>query len=261
MYRQLLSRGIRGLATDTVRLKVIDAVRQEVRVKKSVIICFLGIDGSGKSTLAKHLYEDLRMARYRATYTWWLKREQSLFRRTLKAFGTSRYLKLEIDQQSKRVAARNNKIIDRLFHSWYPIIPILDYLSFALWNAWIPKISATDAIIIFDRFMYDVVLSLSDEFEFTERKEQKLLKLCSILVPKPDLIFEIDVPPEISYARKKDEIDSIRDAEVKREAYGKLDPLLPTLTSGTIIRIDNTRDIAVVRSEILKMTLTLIEGE
>jgi thymidylate kinase len=230
-------------------------------MKKSVIICFLGIDGSGKSTLAKHLYEDLRTAQYNATYTWWLKREQSLFRRTLKAFGTSRYLKLEIDAKNKRVAANNNKIIGRLFRSWYPIIPFLDYLSFALSNAWIPKVSSNDAIIIFDRFMYDVVLALSDEFEFTERQEQKLLKLCSILVPKPDLIFKIDVPPEISYARKKDEIDSIRDAEVKHEAYNKLDPLLPTLTSGKIVRIDNTRDFAVVRSEILKTTLTLIEGD
>jgi thymidylate kinase len=80
-------------------------------------------------------------------------------------------------------------------------------------------------------------------------------------VPKPDLIFKIDVPPEISYSRKKDEIDSIRDAEVKYEAYNKLDPQLPTLTSGKIVRIDNTRDFAVVRSQILKTTLTLIEGD
>ena len=230
-------------------------------MKKSVIICFLGIDGSGKSTLAKHLCEDLKTARYKSTYTWWLKREQSQFRRTLKAFGTSKYLKLEIDPKNKRVAASNNKIIGRIFKSWYPIFLILDYLSFALSNAWIPKVSSTDTIIIFDRFMYDVILAVSDEFEFTERQEQKLLKLCSILTPKPDLIFKIDVPPEISYSRKKDEIDSIRDAEVKLEAYDKLDPLLPTLTSGKIVRIDNTRDFAVVRSEILKTTLTLIEGD
>jgi thymidylate kinase len=249
------------LATVTERLEAHPHSRQEVEMKKSVIICFLGMDGSGKSTLAKHLYEDLKKAQYNATYTWWLKREQSRFRRALKAFGTSKYLKLEIDAKNKRVAASNNTIIGRVFQSWYPIIPILDYLSFALSNAWIPKVSSNDAIIIFDRFMYDVVLALSDEFEFTERQEQKLLKLCSILVPKPDLIFKIDVPPEIAYARKKDEIDSIRDAEVKHEAYNKLDLLLPTLTSGKIIRIDNTRDFAVVRSEILKTTLTLIEGD
>jgi thymidylate kinase len=218
------------------------------------------MDGSGKSTLARHLHEDLKTARYKVKYTWWLKREQSLFRRTLKAFGTSKYLKLEIDPKSKRVAARNNKKIDRLFQSWYPIIPILDYLSFALWNAWIPKLTSTDTIIIFDRFMYDVVVALSDEFAFTERREQKLLKLCSILVPKPDLIFKINVPPEVSYSRKEDEIGSIRDAEVKREAYDKLDPMLPTLTSGQIIRIDNTRRVAIVRAEILKTTLKLIEG-
>jgi thymidylate kinase len=229
-------------------------------MKKSVIICFLGIDGSGKSTLARHLCEDLKTAHYKATYTWWLKREQSLFRRTLKAAGTSKYLNLEIDRKSKRVAPRSNKTFDRLFQSWYPIIAILDYLSFALWNAWIPKLSSTNTIIIFDRFMYDVILALSDEFAFTEPKEHKLLKLCSILVPKPDLIFKIDVPPEISYSRKENEIDSIRDAEVKREAYNKLDPVLPRLTAGKIIRIDNTRHIAVVRDEILKTTLTLIEG-
>lgn len=229
-------------------------------MKKSVIICFVGIDGSGKSTLAKHLCKDLKKTQYKATYTWWLKREQSLFRRTLKALGTSKYLKLEMDAKTKRVAASKNKMIDTLFQSWYPVILILDYLCFALRNAWIPKVSSTNTIIIFDRFMYDVILSLSDEFELTEREEQKLLKLCSVLVPKPDLIFKIDVPPEISYARKKDEIDSIRDAEVKLEAYNKLDPLLPTLTSGKIIRIDNARDFAIVRSEILKTTLTLIEG-
>ena len=101
-------------------------------MKKGFSICFLGIDGSGKSTLAKYLCRELKQRQYDVNYVWWLKGDQSLVRRTLKAVGSSRYTKLEMDAKQQKVVTRDRRIINRVFKSLFPKILIADYLRFGL---------------------------------------------------------------------------------------------------------------------------------
>jgi thymidylate kinase len=223
-----------------------------------VSICFLGIDGSGKSSLAKHLCEELKHRDYNVSYVWWLRGNTSLVRRTLKAIGSSRYVKLKVDAESQKVVTADARLIHKAFRWLFPVVIIADYLRFGIANAWLPKLAASDKVIIFDRFMYDVILALSEEFELTRAAQLRLLRFVSVLLPKPDLVFLIEVPPEVCYIRKKDEINSMQEARRKWEAYQLFSPLLDQLTDGRIVKIDNTKDLVHVNEEILATALQLL---
>jgi dTMP kinase len=229
-------------------------------MNKGFSICFLGIDGSGKSTLAKYLCRELKNRQYDVSYVWWLQGNQSLVRRTLKAVGPSRYTKLEMDAKQQKVVTRGGRIANRVFTSLFPIILVADYLRFGLMNAWLPRLVASDKVIIFDRFMWDVILAISREFEFTPARRLKLFQLCSALLPKPDLVFTIEVPPEVCYLRKKQEIASLQESYDNWEMYQAFRPLLAQLTKGRIMQVDNTRNQQDVQEEILATTLELLEG-
>jgi thymidylate kinase len=229
-------------------------------MNKGFSICFFGIDGSGKSTLAKSLYLELKKRQYDVNYVWWLKGDQSLVRRTLKAVGSSRYTKLEMDAKQQKVVTSDGRIANRVFTSLFPKILVADYLRFGLINAWLPILVASDKVLIFDRFMWDVILAISREFEFTPARRLKFFRLCRALLPKPDLVFTIDVPPEVCYLRKKQEIESQQESYDKWEIYQALRPLLDQLTEGKIMHVDNTRNPQDVQEEILTTTLEQLEG-
>jgi dTMP kinase len=170
-------------------------------MKKGVFICFIGIDGSGKSTLSRYLYEELKRRNYNVSYTWWLEGEDSLLRRLLRRIGKSKYSNLESDANNSNKKNKDESMLTKMFQVLYPKLVLLDYLRFGMVKAWIPKIMGRGKIIIFDRFVYDVVLAISKEFGFSDAKRARLSKIYSRLLPNPDLIFIIDVPPEVSYLR------------------------------------------------------------
>lgn len=228
-------------------------------MKKGKIICFLGIDGSGKSTLARSLYRELEKRGNNVTYTWWQEGDYSLFRQIALSIGSSKRLHVNRDSHTRETPAEKRRLVNKLFKLLWPTAVILDYLRFAFVKAWIPAASR-DKIIVFDRFMYDVVGSLSEEFEWTEVQEHRLQKLCAALIPKPDLVFMIQVPPEVAYMRKKEELQSIDMAEGKLKVLQRLDPVLGTLTPGKIVTVDNTQDLECVETEILMTTLDFLRG-
>jgi len=223
------------------------------KVKKTgLIICFMGIDGSGKSTLSKYLLKELRRREYNASRIWWLECESSLLRRLLRIIFRFK--------RPTRSYSNNLKIKDRsrIFRTFYPKIILIDYLKFGIIKVLLPKIVARKKILILDRFIYDTILALSNEFNYSRLKKIRLLKLYSRLLPNPDLIFIIEVPPEISYSRKKKEIKSIENTKELWKNYQEMYSLLPEITSAKIIKIDNTREIETVKAEILNNTLEFL---
>jgi len=231
-------------------------------MKKGIFICFIGIDGSGKSTLSRYLYEVLKKSGYNVSYTWWLEGEDSLLRRMLRRIGKSKHLNLKCNDNanSSKAVHKDKSITTKIFRALYPKIVLLDYLRFGLMKAWLPKIVNRNKIIIFDRFFYDTILALSKEFDYPDSKRARLFKLYSKLLPNPDLIFIIDVPPEVSYLRKKEEIESVENAKTVWAIYQELYPMLNDLASGKIMKINNTQEIEIVKAEILKATLDFLEA-
>ena len=229
---------------------------------KCVLIYFLGMDGSGKSTLSHGLYSELKIKGHNVSYIWWLEGDNSLIRKLIRKFGK---IGIMNPKNSNHTSTRSNSssysansFSSKVFRFLYPNIVLLDYLRFGIFNAWIPKYVGKNRIMIFDRFMYDIVLALSNEFDYPYTKTLKLFKIIDKLVPKPDLIFAIDVTPEVSYARKREEFGSLEEAKSIWLDYQNLYSFINNLGPIKIIKIDNRKSIELVKDEILKNTLDLI---
>ena len=216
-------------------------------MRKTKVICFIGPDGSGKSTLSRHLLDEAEKKYNRVSYLWWLEGENSLIRRIIRKFRAP----IERADSVKSIGSGNKKML-RIVQVVYPPIVLFDYILFGLKNFTLPKIFGRLDIMIFDRFIYDPVIFMSEEFGYSVEKKKKLMRICGNLLPKPDVTFIIDVPPSISYSRKKHEIDSIDSAEKMLLAYKNVYPILSELTKGRVVKIDNTGNLEEVKKKVLK---------
>lgn len=204
-------------------------------MKKTKVICFIGPDGSGKSTLSRHLLGEARRKYDRVSYLWWLEGENSSIRRIIRKFSAP----IKRTNSIKSINTGTKKM-PRIIQIVYPSIVLFDYILFGLKNLTLPKIFGSFDVMIFDRFIYDPVIFMSEEFGYSVEKKEKLMRICSNLLPKPDIVFVIDVPAGVSYSRKRHEIISIKSAEDMLTAYKSTYPFLSELTNGLIIKIDNT---------------------
>ena len=224
------------------------------------IIYFAGIDGTGKTTLARYLFDELRKRNYNVQYIHWLNGENSQLRRFLRRIIKSRCPRLaSYPNGSNTTTKRSTPFITKIFLVAYPTTVLLDYLRFGMIKLWLPKTIGRNKVIVLDRYMYDVILAISKEFHFSDSRKKKLLDVFSKLLPHMDLIFYIDVPPEVSYIRKKDEIKSVQKAKSIWEDYQNFYPLLRELTSGKTVKIDNTGEIGIAKAEVLKNALGVLE--
>lgn len=222
-------------------------------MKKCNMICFVGVDGSGKSTLSNYLFNELNK-KFNVSYTWWLESENSFIRKLIRRIGNSSNKKLYEHNYKKKI---NNKYSfkSKIIKFIYPKIVLFDYIIFGIKKTWIPRILNKKKIMIFDRYYYDVILALSEEFDFDEKTKLNTYKLFKRLFPDPDVIFVIEVPPEVAYMRKKDEIISIQNAEFIKFKYEEIYSLLD---SKKTIKIDNTKELDNIKAKILKITLNNI---
>jgi thymidylate kinase len=225
-----------------------------VRVKggnKPFVICFFGTDGSGKSTLSKILLKELMQQNLNASSLWWLEGENSLFRRVIRVSGNNEVLS-ERDELSE---TKKGNIFKSLFSVVYPRLVLLDYALFGIRNVWIPKKFGQRDVMIFDRYIHDVVFSLSKEFHFSTEKRTKIMSLFSRIIPDPDLIFLISAPPEILYQRKRDELESVENARRKWNDFQRFQDFLLNNVSSSIVFIDNSKPLRVVRNKICNTAL------
>lgn len=212
---------------------------------KTKIICFIGPDGSGKSTLAKHLLNEAMKRHKEVLYLWWLESENSLIRRIIRKLGSP------IKKTETKTEAESNKKMSKIVRIVYPRIVLIDYIWFGFKNLTLPKMSGRWGVIILDRFIYDPIIFMSEEFEYDTNKRERLLRICSNILPKPDMVFIIDVPAYVSYMRKKNEIRSVESAEKMLLAYNNIYPIIDKLAK-RVVKIDNTCSLEDVKKKILE---------
>ncbi len=202
------------------------------------LICLVGIDGSGKTTLAKELVREANRRGFSFKYVWG--NAQPIFLRPLRALAHLTVLR-NVDMQ------KNNEDYERIkekvskrygfLSNVYSRILVVDYCIWLFLKVRVPL--SFGKRIICDRYLFDVAVNLyflnKSLFFNIEKTTDSLLKY----FPAPDLLFVIDVPPDVAFQRKND-IPSIAFLERRRSIYRnlgdkfnavELDGTAPILTS------------------------------
>jgi thymidylate kinase len=233
--------------------------RRMVSAKKPIYICLLGIDGSGKSTLSQRICNELQSRGFSASRLWWLEGENTLLRRTIRAGRnakkSSTYALAGGSDQSKG----NGRLGSFPVRYIYPRLVLLDYLAFGVKKTWIPRLSGSVDVILFDRYMYDVVFALSREFGYSDSKRERLFEIFRLLLPEPEITVIVDVPPETAYQRKREEFESVEQAIMMWENYQVLYSLIASRNTGLMIHVDNSVDIEDTVEALLKPILQRLE--
>jgi thymidylate kinase len=224
-------------------------------MKKSFLICFFGMDGSGKSTLSHFLFEELQKRKINTSRTWWLERQNSFFRKSFremyKIFSPN-YKSNPSGSFSKESHVFGFNFVFRLV---FPRIILIDYLTFGFLHAWIPMHFGERKFIIFDRYYPDLISALNEEFGISENNSI-LIKLFKIIIPEPDLVFIINVRPDIAYMRKREEIFSIENAKnIWQRHENMYNNYIYKFHKSKILKIDNSGDISETKKILISEVL------
>lgn len=153
-------------------------------------ICFVGVDSSGKTTHAKALHNWLRSRGVDSVYAHFdfslRKYIPSRIRKTLYSFSHKDKAEF-IERESMERKNYATKIYAMLFLMYSLVDGFIYYLK-------VPR----NRVRIYDRYFYDYLI------EFFELYPNYMKIVYISLLPKPDIIFYLDVPPSIAHARSKE---------------------------------------------------------
>lgn len=202
-------------------------------ISKSVVVAVLGVDGSGKSTLIDSIKPALKDATHNAVFYEHLRPNLLPPLARLKGVKTT---------NSGPVINPHGSTPSGFLGSLFRMIYLMtDYIA-GYWLKIRPLIAKRPAIVIFDRYAYDMAF---DQRRFRINLPSWLVRCFARLAPKPDLIFCLYGSPEVLAARKQE----LPLAEVSRQvnalkAFAANEP--------RAILIDTEQSIEVCRDQILQ---------
>jgi len=156
------------------------------------IVALSGVDGTGKTTLARLLVKKLRFYKINVAY-----RHEFDYILILGPMKDKIYKLLGI--------RKSNYISNYMEHHFQKGTRLHDMVYFLAWFDYLLSyvyFRLRKGVVICDRWHYDHI----SHFLYKPRKNRLLMKLYSIL-PKPDVIILLDVDPEISHQRRKNDMD------------------------------------------------------
>gem|GEM_PF-615991 len=180
--------------------------------RKRVIVCLAGIDGSGKTSHAIKIVKRFKSMGIPCQYVWcnWVPKI------SYPIMGL-----IYLIRGYRRKDYHKSKILKRVWN----YIVILDFLWIYFFKVRIPLLMGKN--VICDRYVYDAIADLMYDGLYNEKATRILLKF----TPKPDLVFILDLPEDISYSRKndtrnavniKDSDEPIEYLKIHRENYLKI---------------------------------------
>ncbi|MFX0135429.1 MAG: dTMP kinase [Candidatus Hodarchaeota archaeon] len=162
--------------------------------KRGFIICFVGLDGSGKTTLSNRVIKILKN-KYdlKCEYIW-------------AKFGIN-----TISNVKRRVKTCNleYKTDNPYKHPFKNNIILHIYLLYILIEHWVRIIIKIRLPLLYgknfmcDRYYYDSIVDVVVNFDITYIKAKEIFRFF-IGIPEPLIVFYIEIPEEVAYARKKD---------------------------------------------------------
>ena len=185
---------------------------------KGKIICFIGIDGSGKTTLAKLFCEKLKKHNIPCRFTYG--RYFPLFSRPFVFFGKTLFLGTDDIKKYSQYSFKKQEVAKRynITIKIYTAVVVFDYLIQVLFKIILPK--KMGKTIICDRYLFDTVINDIPRQDNNIESLKKMIDAYFLLIPKPDIVFLIDIPENIAFERKND-TPSIDYLIEKREIYQK----------------------------------------
>jgi dTMP kinase len=181
---------------------------------RNVLVCFVGVDGSGKSTLAKALVAAAQEKGVRCRYVYGgFTSSFTIFRpavalaKTLVFRGNDH---MEISMTKGRVL-RHPRL-----SAAYQYLALTDYIVQNWFRIRLPLTLGRN--VVCDRCIYDLVASIGVLLDYPLDRTLALLSRCLAFVPRPHLIFLLDLPAVLAYQRK-DDIVSLDFLEARREIY------------------------------------------
>lgn len=199
-----------------------------IRPPGSVVV-FLGVDGVGKSTVIQAILPTLKAATHNAVFL--------------------RHLRPGLLPPLARLKGRlqnpETPVVDP--HQSTPSGPIgslfrlayltLDYIV-GYWLSVRPKIAKRPAVVIFDRYAYDMVL---DPIRFRINIPARIIGWLAALAPKPDLIVCLYGSPEIIAARKHElPVEETKRQVAALRAFASRQPQAVLVSTDT--SLEETRD-------------------
>lgn len=208
-----------------------------------MFICFSGIDGAGKSTLARALVAEMGKRGIRSLYVYnrlrlVISKPALWVARVLFLRGKDMFRDYEEYSRARKAVFRK-----RLLSAAYEQLLLIDYFFQVLFKVAVPLRLGKN--IICDRYIYDtVVTDLAVDMNYSHEKIKRVLKLYLRVLPKPDIVFLVDVPEEVAYGRKQD-VPAIDYLKERRQIY------LEVGQECGMIVLDGSKDPASLQSEIL----------
>lgn len=188
-----------------------------MRHKKSILICFTGIDGSGKTTLAKALVAGLETEGFRSRYVYG--RLHPVILRPVHMVGKALFLRKKdmyrdyVEYSQAKKGLLENRILSALYES----LVLFEYFFQMTIKVRLPLAIGRD--IVCDRYVYDtIVTDLAVDLKYPRWRISKALRRYLWLFPRPNLVFLVDVPEEIAN-RRKDDVPSVKYLEERRRLY------------------------------------------
>lgn len=185
----------------------------------SILICFAGIDGSGKTTQARSLVNYLKGNGVKCQYVWnvyepWLLKPFFAVGKMLFFRGKTMYQDYGRYSLTKRRIFRN-PVISVIHH----YLHLSEYLIRAFIKFRLLKLLNRN--IVCDRYVYDMAVGLAAETGYSYEKMMGILTKLLHFLPKPNLVFLLDLPEEIAYQRK-DDIPAVNYLNLRRQLYLRL---------------------------------------
>jgi thymidylate kinase len=216
------------------------------RRRRGPVIAVSGVDGSGKSTLRAALVDSLERAGIPVS-TVWVRPGMGLGRLTVLAAKGKRLLRQDArpglramaDPTAARPASRKGAV------GW--VWAMLVTLSFL--NGVRRQHRAAVGVVLYDRHLVDALATLGFAYEGVDLRLPR--RLVRSLLPRADVLLYLDVPAEVSVARKPD--DLLGEHAVRRQLteYGRwLDRIRPTA------RLDATHPAADLVAQALQICST-----
>ena len=184
--------------------------------KRHFLVCFVGMDGTGKTTQTKRLVSALNARGINSKYVW--NTYQPFLLKPFIALGQALFLrKKDAFKDYSGYSQSKHGIFKNRFLSWsYQHLLLLDYWLQSVVSIMVPLILGKT--VVSDRYVYDVVANLAVDMGYSEEIIRKRVRRLLLLLPKPDLVFFLDAPEEISFQRKSD-IASIEHLKNRRKIY------------------------------------------